>query len=522
MMKRFPVLLVFSLAFAGAVAPLEADAQRRPNILIAISDDQSYPHASAYGAAFIRTPAIDRVAREGVLFRNGFAASPGCSPSRAAMLTGRYPWQIEHAGTHASSFPAEYVVFPDLLESAGYHIGFTGKGWGPGNWEISGRTRNPAGPQYSAVQLDPPFAGISRVDYAGNFRQFLGERAAGQPFYFWYGASEPHRVFEPGAGVVAHLDAVEVPEFLPDVPEVRADLQAYAREIEWFDRHLGEMIRMLEEIGELENTLIIVTSDNGMAFPRAKANVYEYGIHVPLVMSWGSRVPGGRVVHDLANLIDLAPTILEATGVAHTGGPPMTGRSLLSLLTSSAAGWVDPDRDATYAGRERHSSSRWDNLAYPQRAIRTPEYLYIRNFKPERWPAGAPRKYESEGVLGPMHGGYHDIDAAPSLDFLIQNRDRPEYSRYFHLAVDRRPAEELYNILRDPACLVNLALAPEYEPITAHLRNRLLQRLTEHGDPRVVGNGDIWETYTRYSPIRSFPPPEWALPPTASPTSGSR
>ena len=121
------------------IPSLNAAETNRPNILFVISDDQSYPHASAYGSPIAKTPAFDFVARNGWLFNNAFVTSPGSSPSRASILTGLYPWQIAEAGTHASSFPAEYKCFPDILAEAGYHVGCTGKGWGPGDWKISGR-----------------------------------------------------------------------------------------------------------------------------------------------------------------------------------------------------------------------------------------------------------------------------------------------------------------------------------------------------------------------------------------------
>lgn len=504
-----------------ALVPVDGDTSLRqqdgrPNILIAMSDDQSFPHASAYGSKFVDTPAVDRVAREGVLFTNAFVASPGCSPSRAAFLTGRYPWQIEEAGTHASLFPRKYVVFPDLLERAGYFVGYTGKGWGPGDWKESGRPRNPAGTHYNARTLDPPGEGISRTDYAPNFGDFLKQRSKDQPFSFWYGGHEPHRAFAEGSGRRAgkSLGDVEVPSFLPDVPEVRSDLLDYAAEIEWFDQHLGRMLELLEQAGELENTIVIVTSDNGMAFPRAKGNVYEHGIHVPLAIRWGARAPGGRVVEDPISLVDLSPTILEAAGIEHPGAFPLSGRSVLNLLVSSRQGVVDPSRDAVFAGRERHSSSRYNNLSYPQRAIRTPQYLYIRNFEPERWPAGAPRKYEKDGTLGPMHAAYHDIDRSPTLSYLVDHRANPFIRRHLHLAVERRPAEELYDIRKDPGCLRNLANESASDAVTASLRVQLVDYLTKTNDPRILGQGDIFETYGRYGQeMRTFPPPEWALPP---------
>ena len=296
--------------------PLSARADR-PNILLAISDDQSYPHASIYGDKGVSTPAFDRIAREGLLFQNAFSSSPGCSPSRASLLTGRYTWQLEHAGTHASSFSSRFACYPDLLQEAGYHVGYTGKPWGPGNWKAGGRTQNPAGPAFTGKTLQRPASGISNKDYAGNFRDFLQGRSEGQPFCFWYGAHEPHRRFEEGSGLRLgkSLEDATVPSFLPDTPLIRSDILDYYIEIEHFDRQLGAMLKILEEAGELENTLVIVTSDNGMAFPRAKANCFEYGFHVPLAIRWPAmdRQPG-RQLEDMVSFVDIAPTLLEAAG----------------------------------------------------------------------------------------------------------------------------------------------------------------------------------------------------------------
>ncbi len=496
----------------GACARTREPNQTRPNILFCISDDQSYPHASAYGSKFVSTPNFDRTAREGVLFTNAFSPSPGCSPTRAAMLTGRHDWQIEHAGTHASSFSARYVTYPDLLEQAGYWVGYTGKPWGPGNWEEV-RPRNPAGPEFNEIETDPGHEGIRRTDYAANFEAFLEQRPAGDPFCFWYGASEPHRRFEKGVGLASgkRLEDVDVPSFLPDREEIRSDILDYAFEIEHFDAHLGRILDALEQAGELDNTLVIVTSDNGMAFPRAKANCYEFGIHMPLAIRWGDRVPAQRTVDDLVGFVDLTATILDAAGVEHTAPDGLSGRSILDILEYNEQGTLDASRDAVYSSRERHSSSRYNNWTYPQRSIRTHDYLFIRNFKPDRWPAGDPQKYEADGTLGPMHGGYHDIDACPSLDFLIENRDDPEIRPYFLMAVDKRPAEELFDIHEDPGCLVNLAEDAEHDQIRQQLAGKLEAYLRETGDARVVGDGDIWETYKRYSPIRTFPAPPESL-----------
>jgi uncharacterized sulfatase len=516
---RAAVLLLTGL-FAAASTPA---APSRPNILFAISDDQSWAHASAYGYAAVSTPAFDRVAREGALFTQAFSPTPGCSPTRAAFLTGRHSWMIGHAGTHASSFSSKYPVWPDTLERSGYTIGATGKLWGPGNWKISGWERNPAGPAWSRLELTPPAEHIRRTDYAANFEEFLEERPKDRPFAFWYGASEPHRAFDSGVGRRSggRLEDVVVPPFLPDVPEVRSDILDYLYEIEWFDRHLGQMLDALQKAGELDNTLVIVTSDNGMAFPRAKANVYEYGVHMPLAIMWPARMPGSRAIDDLIGFVDITATILDVAGVEHPSKEhPLVGRSFKDILLSGEQGVVDPSRDAVYVARERHSSSRYNSLGYPQRGLRTHEYLYVRNLAPERWPAGAPQKYGSGSYaavedlraerLGPMHAAYHDIDDCPTLRHLVAHRDDPEVGRFLHLAVDKRPAEELFDIRRDPGCLRNLASDPDHAAVVARLRDRLTRYLKETGDPRVTGDGDVWETYPRYSPLRWFPTPPWA------------
>jgi uncharacterized sulfatase len=245
-----------------------------------------------------------------------------------------------------------------------------------------------------------------------------------------------------------------------------------------------------------------------MAFPRAKANAYEYVIHMPLAIRWGARVPGSRIVDDLVGWVDLTATILQAAGVEHPAEFPIAGRGILDTLESQQQGIVDASRTQVFSARERHSSSRYENWTYPQRALRTPQYLYIRNFKPDRRPAGDAQKFEEDGTLGPMHGGYHDIDAAPSLTFLVDRRDDPQISRFFHLAVDKRPAEELFDIQQDPGCLNNLAGQAEHEEVRARLSTQLEKYLTETQDPRMLGNGEVWESYTRYSPIRKFPPPQ--------------
>ncbi len=514
---------------------------RRPNILLAMSDNQSYPHAGAYGSKLVFTPGFDYVAEKGILFYNAFSASPGCAPSRSSLLTGRYPWQNEEAGGHQTLYPAKYVTFADALEESGYYIGYTGKGCAPFNWRQGGRDRDPAGPEFNDIRYegaelielptgipDPEaFASnISTVDYTGNFKEFLSQRPDDRPFFFWYGSREPHFPFEKGAGLRSgkHLEDAEVPDFLPDNDTVRMDMLDYAVEIEWFDKHLVNMINVLEEIGELDNTIIIVTSDNGMQFPYAIANCYEYGIHVPLAVSWPEKIKPGRVSEDLINLADLAPTILEISGAGTDLMQPVSAKSFTNILYSDSSGIIDPSRDAIFTGRERHSSARWMNLGYPQRAVRTGHFLYIRNYYPERWPAGAPQTLNSENPCetGPMHGldengmyvggVYCDIDDGVTKAYIIENMNNPEIAPFFQLAMGKRPGEELFDIRDDPFSIHNLSEDNGYEEQMEMMRGKLEEFLRETEDPRIVGpNPDIFENYQRFYIVRPFPKPDWVI-----------
>ncbi|MDP2856080.1 MAG: sulfatase [bacterium] len=504
----------------------------RPNILIAISDDQSFAHTSFAGGKFVNTPAFNRVAKNGVYFTSCYAGSPGSAPSRGSLVTGRYHWQNEQSGQHASSWMKKYVPFADALKTNGYHTGFTGKGVEPFQYarneqDSLWRKENAAGESYNSIKYtngDPSdertAGGIGANNYFANFRDFMQKSQKGQPFYFWYGANEPHRGYEKDSWKHnnKNLESVNVPEFLPDVEEVRGDLLDYAVEIEWFDLHLNRMLNYLDSIGELENTIIIVTGDNGMSFPRAKANCFEYGAHVPLAISYPKGFPGNRTVNDPVSFVDFAPTILEMTNTKPEGMMPIFGRSITNILKSTNSGIVDETKKYIFAGRERHSSSRWNNLGYPVRAIRSERYLLIWNIKPDLWPAGDPQalKPGSEELL-PMYGidekGIHhsgwaftDVDGGPSKSFLVEHHTDLQY--YFDLAYAKRPMYELYNVQDDPYCLTNLCGKPDFAAIEQEMKTELMNELKRSEDPRVVGpDTEVFDSYIRYSPIRDFPKP---------------
>jgi N-sulfoglucosamine sulfohydrolase len=462
----------------GAGLAAGSDRERRPNILFAIADDWSYGHAGVYGCTWVRTPAFDRVAREGVLFKNAFTNNPKCSPCRASLLTGRNTWQLDEACNHFGVFPARWAVYPDLLERAGYHVGFTGKGWGPGDFRAGGFKRNPAGPAYGRYKSAPPHRNVSSVDYARNFGDFLTNRKAGQPFCFWYGGTEPHRDYEEGAGRRSGKDpkAVKLPSYYPDSDLIRSDMLDYAVEVEWFDTHLGRMIGLLEQAGELDDTIIVVTSDHGMPFPRVKGQIYEQGVHLPWAVRWGSRAGKGRVVDDFINVRDLAPTFLEAAGVAIP--ETVTGRSFLDVLVSGKSGRVDSTRDRVLLGKERHDLGRPLDQGYPVRAIRTTEYLYILNYEPDRWPVGNPET------------GYRNCDDGPTKTFILSRFDA-----FYRLCFGKRPREELYRVGDDADCVKNLAEDPGLRAVKQKLREEMEAALRREGDPRAVGRGEIFDTY---------------------------
>ncbi|XOV94263.1 MAG: sulfatase [Bacteroidota bacterium] len=477
--------LIFTFSCGESTTPVSSE-NKPPNILFVLADDQSWLHTSISGDKNIKTPGFDRIAREGVLFRNAFTSSPSCTASRSAILTGQDFWRTREAGLLMGSIPKDLNLFSHQLNDAGFHVGYTGKGWAPGNWSYLGLEMDPLVQAYND-RLEVEIAyGIDRRDYTSNFRDFLKDRKEGEPFFFWFGSTEPHREYQYGVGEKeASLDPskIEVPEFWPDDEIVRKDILDYYYEIMWYDSHLLGMIDELEKIGELDNTIIIVTSDNGMPFPRAKVNLYDWGTHMPLAIRWGKNIPGGRVVDDLVSLTDVAPTILEAAGIDIP--MEMTGRSLMPLLKSDKGGIIDASRDQVFFGLERHTYCRPDGATYPSRAIRTMDYIYIRNFEPDRYPTGGPLFISSNKTT---HG---DVDACPTKTFILANQ---EMGNYYDLNFGKRPPEELYEIISDPGQVKNLADNPKFSEIRAQLSKRLEDYLVKTEDPRIVGQ-DPWKDY---------------------------
>jgi len=446
------------------------------------------------GAPQLKTPAFDRVAAEGVLFKNAYCSAPSCAPSRASILTGRHIYDLKEGGLLFGGIPKEMDLFTDLLEKNGYSVGYTGKGYGPGNMNDDQYWKEAEilGKEYWEEDMEVPIE-IMELDYASSFKVFLEENnESDKPFFFWYGGLEPHRPYYEGIGAQHGInpDSVIVPAFLPDNSETRTDIADYLFEIEWFDKHLASMIALLEEKGELENTIIIVTSDNGMPFPRAKANLYEYGTHMPLAIMWGDKIKGGRVVEDFTVAADFAPTILDLAGVEIPEA--VTGKSLRKILESSKEGLIDPERDKVVTAIERHTYCRPGGLPYPSRAIRKGNWTYIMNFEPERYPAGHPNFISMTGQV------YGDVDAGLSRKFMLDNKDQPDLNELFELSFGKRPMEELYDISKDHYQMNNLAENSAYFDIKEELKEELFEYLTETRDPR-MNNESPWDNYPFYN-----------------------
>ncbi|WKN30084.1 sulfatase [Porifericola rhodea] len=487
-------LLFFALLFAffSCQPQTQENTDTRPNILFAIADDVSFPHMSAYGTSWVNTPAFDRVAENGLLFMRAYTPNAKCSPSRSCILTGRNSWQLEEAANHVPYFPSKFTTFMESLAANGYFTGHTAKGWAPGKpGERQGKTRELTGPAFNEHTTTPPARFISNNDYAKNFEAFLEARPDSLPFCFWYGALEPHRAYEYGAGVnkggkqISQIE--EVPNFWPDTDSIRTDMMDYAFELEYFDQHLMQMLDMLEEAGELENTIVVVTSDNGMPFPRVKGQAYEMSNHLPLAIMWPNGIKkAGRTIEDFVSFIDLAPTFIEVAELSQEESKMqvMQGSPLTDIFNSEKEGIVNPERNHVLIGKERHDVGRPEDQGYPIRGIIKDGLLYVQNYEPERWPVGNPET------------GYLNTDGSPTKTQILNMRYAEDSLKdYWQMNFGKRPTEELYRIEEDPACVNNLALNPEYTPMLEAMKTQMHAELQAQGDPRTMGEGYVFDEY---------------------------
>ncbi len=534
MKDRFALLIFIALtaALPTAVAadrPASATASDgRPNILFCFSDDWGR-YASIYRDPsrpglndVIETPTLDAIGRNGVVFNNAFVSAPSCTPCRASVSTGM---PFYRCGSNAFLHSHEYGKAPDpfkklpgfseLLVRNGYHVM---------HW---GKTTKKAAKRIDRTHL-PPICNFSQAVSAAkdkearkreifsfvrsNFSSFLDQQPEGKPFMYWFGPHNSHRQWTRGSGKdLWGLDPDslkgKLPKFLPDVHDVREDVADYLGEALAWDGMVKELMEELKARGELDNTLVIVSGDHGMpGMPRGKCNLHDFGSMVSLLVSWPERVKAGRKIDDFISLADIAPTVLEAAGIE----PPkhMLARSFAPLLTSGKSGILEPTRDHVIIGRERHvGHSQRDRMPYPSRAIRTADFLLIRNFKPDRLPVGDVYNADAseEALLKETYVAYPDMDASPTKAFLVKRKD--EYRKYFDYGFAARPEFELYDLKRDPDQVNNVASKPQYATDLKHLTQRLMNTLLKTRDPRVINGGDAFDKMPFVDP-NFVPPPK--------------
>ncbi len=510
-----------------AFCVLSARAADRPNIVFCFADDWGR-YANCYAAVesrpsinqVLKTPNIDRVAREGVLFKNAFVTAPSCTPCRSSLLSGQYFFRTNRGAIlQGAQWDLNIPSYPLLLRDAGYHIGKSHKVWSPGT---------PGDAPYGGQQYAYEKAGRDFCDFSenatklvnggmtfeaaktkilaqvhNNFAAFLADRKSGQPFCYWFGPTLTHRKWEKDSGKALwgiQPDSVKgkLPKFMPDVPEVRADYTDYMGEIQAWDAGVGVIVEKLRSIGELDNTFLVISGDHGMpGVPGGKCTLYDHGVAVALIAR-GPGVKPGRVVDDFVNLMDLAPTFLEVAGLM----PPacMTGRSFLNVLGSDKSGQVDPVRAWVVTGCERHvAAAREGNLPYPHRALRTRDFLYVRNFAPDRWPMGSP-KFKSRSDMPSAEAleqntfvAFADMDASPTKSWLVRQYGLSEWEWHYEYAFGKRPGEQLFDLRKDPNQTKNVVDDPRYADTKRELSSRLMRILTDAKDPRVTGDGQTFE-----------------------------
>ena len=501
------------------LTPLASAVEKKPNILMLFADDLGR-YASAYSDPanpshndLISTPTFDRIAKEGVLGKNVFVSAPSCSPCRAALVSGRHFFrngscsQLHYKWTGEEADPWMQVKgYAKLLEAAGYHIGLTHKNHVKNNpfgkqYRKAGRSVNSFSQFVSKEKVEDHKAAKQKLyeECRKNFQSFLEKRKKDQPFLYSFHPTNPHRKWTRGSGkALWGIDPDQLkglmPPFLPDVPVVREDLADYMGEGMAFDRCCEVLLQELEKSGELDNTLVIISGDHGApGFPRGKTNCYDFGARVLFAARWPGKIKAGQIIEKPISLIDVAPTLLAAAGL-----PPEEGMNGENLLPALASGDHSELKGWALIGREVHvQEAREAQLPYPTRAIRTPDFLYIINFKPDRTPMGdllqlaTPGEPAFEEMEHNTRVTYADVDAGPTKAWMVQNRFDPKWEWHWKLGFGQRPGEELYDLSKDPHQIVNLARDPAYEKQRASLREQLMAELKANDDPRL--NGDQFD-----------------------------
>lgn len=472
MLPRSPFYLLLALAWlplsaqdddaeadekakAAEEAARQAELMKLPNLVLIIADDMAWDDSSPYGHDMIMTPNLERLASEGMRFDNAFLTISSCSPSRASIITGRYPHQTNAEELHWP-VPADQTTFVELLKEKGYWTAAAGK-WHLGD-EIRDRFDEIREVDTSGFQLPSGEAakeGKFKETLEGEAQSgcvdwvpLLRDRPAGQPFFLWLAALDPHRPYHPNIiDDPSRPEEIRVPPYHPDTPAVRADYQLYYDEITRLDSYVGRVLDELDAQGMSENTFVLFISDNGRPFPRDKTTLYDSGIKTPWIVKWPAKVKPGTVCDRLVSSVDIAKTFLKLGGIKFPG-QTFEGVDFSPLLTDPEK----PIRDYVY------SEKNWHDYEDHVRSVRNERYKYIRNY-------------------------YNDLPQTPSADGLrsptyvelLRLREKGELTdAQMSCFIAPRPEEELYDTRLDPFELDNLVADERYSPLLRAMRAALI------------------------------------------------
>jgi N-sulfoglucosamine sulfohydrolase len=424
-------VLILSIVWIMSCQPNKTGGQKTnatPNIVIFIADDAAWDDSGAYGNPFIRTPNIDRLAKEGMIFNSAFLTTSSCSPSRCSIMTGLYPHNTGAAELHLP-LPQDKLIFPGKLQKAGYYTVSAGK------WHLG-----PRRDEFDSIYMANDPSG------AADWVKAVQNRPKGKPFFMWLASLDPHRGYQSGIIPNPHqLNEVVVPPYLPDNDSTRKDLALYYDEISRLDHYIGLVVEELVNQGVYDNTVVIFMSDNGRPFPRDKTRLYDSGIKTPFIVRWPTVIRAGSASNALISAIDIAPTVCELAGADVP--EVFQGKSFVSLFSR-------PDIELNEYVFAEHN---WHDYQAHERSVRNHNYLFIQNAFPAlnaNPPADAVRSITYQEMirlfdLGQLGEAYMDCFIAP------------------------RNGEELYDVVNDPYQMNNLIGEGAYKEVANKMRNIL-------------------------------------------------
>lgn len=435
---NFHLLILF--LWSTLICGRKEMAQEPPNIIFIIADDVGWNDLGCYGNQVVSTPNIDRIAREGMMFTNAFLTTSSCSPSRCSIITGRYPHNTGAAELH-TPLPESQIPFPLLMQNAGYYTVQAGKS----------HFGKPALRCFDqAYEMEE--GGVGGEE---RWVRCLRERPANQPFFAWFAAVDAHRDWHHDQyGVTPNPERITAPPYLVDCSATRQDLAAYYHEISRWDYYVGQVHEELERQGIVENTVIIIMSDNGMPFPRAKTRLYDSGIKTPLIIRWPASLQPGMTSSALVSAVDIAPTIIDMAGIEMP--EYFQGKSFKVLLHTGG----HPFRRYVYA------EHNWHDYEAHERMVRSQNYLYIRNNRPELSNGGPADSKRSASQAA--------LDSVRQLGLLT-----PAQADNY---ITPRPVEEIYDLQTDPDQLCNVASLPSLNDTLQFYRQLLELWIRDTGD----------------------------------------